>query len=84
MLLGVIARLAPAEVPVQSDRVQQCLKPVVRTAHLRRERRRRVMAEGQLLIRGTEPVRLVVGDRVPRSVEPRDQVDAAGEKAADA
>ena len=50
VLVGVVARQAPAQVAVQRDRVEQGLEPVVGAAHLRGERGRRVVAERQLLV----------------------------------
>ena len=66
---------------MQRDRVQQRLQPVVRAAHLRRQRLGLVVGQGQRLARRPQPVRLVVDDREPRTVQAQHEIDAPREKA---
>ena len=68
---------------MQRRGVEQRLQAVVGVLHLGRERRWAVVPRGQRLAGRREPVRLVVGDR-ERVPDPHDEVDAAGQVAADA
>ena len=76
----------PAQIPVQRDRVQQRLQPVVRATHLLCQHVRSVVRKREWLARWAEPVRLVVDDGEPRggrAPNPRHEVDAPGEESPD-
>ena len=61
------------KVPVQGDRIDQCLQRVVRIDHRRRHRRRVVVVDGEGSTRGHwQAVGLVVDHGEPRAVRGRD------------